>query len=51
MTLTYIQDQLDTFITNVRHHRNTQAFINAFWPALGWSLGLTPLALVISWSN
>lgn len=33
---------------NIIYHNNTKLFLNAFFPALGWSLGLLPLALVIT---
>lgn len=33
--------------TNILHHANTKAFTNALFPALGWSIGLMPLALVL----
>lgn len=32
---------------NITHHNHTKLFANAFFPALGWSLGLLPLVLAI----
>lgn len=34
-------------LTNILHHANTKAFTNAFFPALGWALGLLPLVLAL----
>jgi len=38
-----------TIWINTIHHANTKAFTNAFFPALGWALGLLPLAIVLGY--